>query len=113
MEPPRAHWELRLGAVIAAVAVALIVWAVAAVVLGIPLWAPEGFGASGDIDALNVAVTSALISLIAWGLLAILERPTARAHLIWAIAAPVLLVATLATPLSGTGVTPANRSQCC
>src|SRR5262249_50933280 len=82
---------------------------VAELVLGVPLRAPEGFGASGDIDALNVATVSALASVIAWGSLAVLERLTPRAGRVWLVGALLLLVLSLATPLSGTGVTTANR----
>src|SRR5207302_1082730 len=76
-------WPARLTAVAAAVLVALAIWVLAELVLGIRLRAPEGFGASGDIDALNVATVSALASLAAWGSLAILERLIPRAHQVW------------------------------
>src|SRR5437773_58011 len=99
----------RLMAVAAAVLTALAIWALAELVFGIHLRAPEGFGASGDIDALDVAIVSTLLSLAGWGLLALLERLTTRARRVWVVIAVVALVLSLGTPLSGTGVTAANR----
>src|SRR5262245_9891001 len=96
------RWPARLAGVAGAVVAALAIWVVAELVLGIRLRAPEGFGASGDIDALNVASVSALASLAAWGSLAVLERLTPHAGRIWLVGALLLLVLSLATPLSGT-----------
>ena len=101
--------KARLIAVGAAVFMALAIWLVAEQAFGIHLRAPEGFGASGDIDALNVALVTAVLSLAGWGLLALLERLTSHARTVWvAIAVPALLLSLL-TPLSGTGVSAANR----
>jgi hypothetical protein len=57
-----------------------------------------------------VAVGSGAAALAAWALLALLERLTARARTIWTIVAVVVLVASLGTPLLGSGVTAANRA---
>lgn len=48
-----------------------------------------------------VAVASAIAALAGWGLLALLERFTARARLIWTVVASVVLVGSLLGPLGG------------
>ena len=100
----------RLTAVVIAVLVPLAIWTVAEVVFHIRLRTPEGFGPPGDIGALNVIFASAFFSLGGWGLLALLERLTARARTVWMTIAVVTLLLSLMTPLSGTGITPANRA---
>jgi hypothetical protein len=96
-------------AVVAAASTALAIWVLAELGFGIQLRAPEGFGASGNIDALSVVMVSSFLSLAGWGLLALLERLTARARTLWVVIAVVALVLSLGTPLSGTGVSVANR----
>jgi hypothetical protein len=94
----------------AAVLAALALWAVSEELLGIDLWSPRmGSQPSRDIEAGVVAVTSAVASLAGWALLAILERFTARARTVWVTVAVIALVASLGAPLSGTGITTANR----
>lgn len=63
----------------------------------------------GDIDALNVFFVRTFASLVSWGLLAVLERLTGRAHNVSLIGASLLLAPSLGTPLSGTEVTVPNR----
>jgi hypothetical protein len=101
----------RLMAVAAAVVAALAVWLVAELAFGMELQAPalDGSGKASDISALDVAIVATLLSLAGWGLLALLERLTAHARRAWLIVAPLALVLSLGTPLSGTGVSSANR----
>ena len=103
--------KARLMVVGAAVLAALAIWLVAELAFGIHLQAPafDNSGQASDVSALDVAVVAALLSLAGWGLLALLERLTARARRVWLIVAPLALVLSLGTPLSGTGVTSANR----
>lgn len=54
-------------------------------------------------------IGSLLVVLAGWGLLALLERVAARARDLWAVIAVVVLIGSLGGPLSGTGVTTANR----
>lgn len=109
-EQARERGRARLAAVVIAVLAALAIWTVAEVVFHIHLRAPEGLGSSGDIGALSVILASAFASLAGWGLLALLERLTARARSVWMTIAVVALLLSLVTPLSGTGITPANRA---
>ena len=108
---PAERRRARLLGVVAAVLVAEGVWVLAELVLGIRLQAPAGTASPEpvDIGPLNVALASALLSLVGWAVLAGLERLTPRAHHIWLVVALVGLAASLATPLAGTGVSTANR----
>lgn len=107
-EQARERGRARLTAVVIAVLAPLAIWTVAEVVFHIHVRAPEGFG--GDIGAQNVILASAFLSLAGWGLLALLERLTARARSVWMTIAVATLLLSLVTPLSGTGITPANRA---
>ncbi|HYT78240.1 MAG TPA: DUF6069 family protein [Actinomycetota bacterium] len=110
-------WERRRNrvlvvAVVVAAAVAL--WAVYHLALGIDLRAPASFGESGTTSAMGpgqVAFVSAIAALAAWGLLALLERLTRHAHRVWPVIAILALVASLGGPMSGTGLTSANRME--
>src|ERR687886_244550 len=108
---PAERRRARLLGVAAAVLVAQAVWILAELVLGIRLQAPAGTASPEpvDIGPLNVALASALLSLVGWAVLAGLERLTPRAHRSWLVVALVGLAASLSTPLSGTGVSTANR----
>ncbi len=101
----------RLLAILGGVAIAEILWIVANLVLGIRLQAPANDGSPAmDLGPVFVGLTAALLSLIAWGLIALLERLTARAARLWLALAPLLLLVSLAMPLSGSGVSTANRA---
>lgn len=89
------------GAVLAAVAV----WAIAVPLLGNQLTIRFGTGAAQDIGLGYVVGASLVASLAAWGLLALLERRTARARRIWTGVAAVVLVVSLSLPLTA-GTTP-------
>ena len=108
---PAERRRARLLGVAAAVLVAEAVWVLAELVLGIRLQAPAGTASPEpvDIGPLNVALASALLSLVGWAVLAGLERLTRRARRVWLVVALVGLTASLLTPLSGSGVSSANR----
>jgi Family of unknown function (DUF6069) len=96
--------------VVGAVMVALVVWAVAELGFGIDLRSPaNGSEASWDVNPAVVVATSGVASLAAWGLLALLERLTAYPRTVWTAIAVLALLISLGGPLSGTGVTGANR----
>jgi len=101
----------RLSAVLSAVLVALAIWSIAELVFGMELRTPAlaGIPEPTPIGAFQVLSVAGLLSIAGWALLALLERLTTRAPRIWAISATVALVLSLATPLSGAGITVANR----
>jgi hypothetical protein len=76
------------------------VWAIAVPVLGIHLIIRFGSAAPESVEVGLVAGASALASLAAWGLLALLERRTRRARSIWTAIAVVVLLVSLSLPLS-------------
>jgi Family of unknown function (DUF6069) len=101
----------RLLAVAAAVLAAAAVWLVAELGFGAELRSPA-FGAqrSRDVELVNVIVAGAAASLAGWALLAVLERFTARARSAWTVIAVLAMLVWLGGPLSGTGITGANRA---
>ncbi|MFZ0168839.1 MAG: DUF6069 family protein [Candidatus Dormiibacterota bacterium] len=84
------------GACLAAVAV----WAVAVPLLGTHLLVRFGSGPGLGVGIESVVGASLTSSLLGWGLLALLERRTDRARMIWSRAAVVTLLASLSLPLS-------------
>jgi hypothetical protein len=83
------------GAVIAAVAV----WVVEVPILGLHLNIRFGSGAAQTIGIGFVVGATFFASLLGWGLLAMLERRTARALPIWTAVAVVVLLVSLSLPL--------------
>ncbi len=109
-EGRKARRKARLLAVVSATVAALIVWVVAELAVGIDLRTPAfGSWSSFDVNAAVVIVTAAAAGLLAWGLLALLERMTARARAVWTAIAVVVFVLSLGQPMSGSGITSANR----
>ncbi len=102
----------RAVAVASALLAALAVWFVAEVAFGLDLRRPAGSvgQATEDIDAVHVAFAAAVGSLAGWALLAILERFTSRARRAWTAIAVVALLVSLGGPLSGSGISTANRA---
>ncbi len=98
------HRQLRrrASAVTAAVLVALVVWAVAVPLLGVQLTVRTTSSSSSmqTIGAGFVLAVSLLAALLGWGLLAALERRTQRAETVWTVAAGVVLLLSLAGPLT-------------
>ena len=84
--------------VLAAVVVAVVVWAVAALLLGLDMQAVQG-GAATTVGIGSVVAASAVASLAGWALLAVLERFTPRAMTIWTVVAVLVTVLSLAGPL--------------
>jgi len=105
-------FRIRSLGVVAAVVAAELLWVVAEAVLGLQLQAPAGTGYPEpvDIGPLNVAVAAGGLALLGWAALAVLERLTPRARQLWLGLALAALAASLAMPLSGTGVSAANRA---
>jgi Family of unknown function (DUF6069) len=101
----------RLLAVAGAGGAALALWAVVELAFGHDLRGPA-FATNAepsDVGPAQVLVVSLLAALAGWGLLAVLERFTARARELWAGIAVVVVIGSLGGPLSGTGVTTADR----
>ena len=84
------------GATLAAVAV----WVIAVPLLGLGLLTRFGNAAAQSVGIDAVVVSGLAGSLAGWGLLAILERRTARARAIWTRVAITVLLASLALPLT-------------
>jgi hypothetical protein len=103
--------QLRLFAVPAAALASVGVWVVAEAVFNVNLRQPA-FGsarAPQDLGAPFGAVVSAFAALVGWATLSVLERFSARAHRVWPAVAAVVLLLSLGAPLSGHGVSSANR----
>ena len=101
----------RLAAVAGAIIAAVLVWVIAHVAAGVTLSQPA-FGATQKPQTLAVpfvAVTAAIASLLAWGLLALIERWAGRPRAVWTAIAVIVLLVSFSMPLSGHGVTMANR----
>jgi hypothetical protein len=102
--------KARLLAVMAAVLGAVAVWTVAKVGFGVELYQPgKGSEPPVELGVGSVIFSSAIASLAGWALLAGLERFTAKARTVWAVVAGVVLIGSLGGPLSGEGLTSANR----
>lgn len=88
--------------VMAATAAAVMVWLVAKPLLSIDLLVrPEG-GAAQQVGAGAVIAVSLAVSLLGWGLMALLERRTPRVRTIWTGIAVAVLLVSLAGPLAST-----------
>jgi Family of unknown function (DUF6069) len=108
--PTTRPWTARALAVIAAALAALAVWLVTDPLLGIDLAGPTAPGSEElqSITPAMVAGGSLIAALAGWGLLALLERFTARARTIWTAIALLVALLSLAGPLSILGSTEAN-----
>ncbi len=101
----------RLTAVVAVVPATLAVWIAAAVLFEVDLLTPAASGhPSRPVGPAMVTTVALAASGAGWGLLAILERFVARARTVWTGVAVAVLLASLAGPLSGSGITAANRA---
>ena len=92
----------RILAVVGGAAASLAVWAVAGPLAGVDLRVHAGSRAE-QVGPATVIIVSVLAGLVAWALLAVLERFTPRARAAWTVNALVALAVSLAGPLtSGT-----------
>ncbi|MDA1362399.1 DUF6069 family protein [Glycomyces luteolus] len=89
----------RLLTVIAAAAAALLLWAAAAPLAGVDLTVDQA-GTPLTVGPVLIALASLTVGFAAWGLLALLEKLTARAGLIWSIIAAAVLACSLTGPLA-------------
>ncbi len=90
----------RAAAVAGAVVAPVLIW-VAATLLGVDLAVRQGSPTPVPVGLVAVVGASLLASLVGWGLLALLERWTARAARWWTTVAVVVLVLSLSGPLTG------------
>jgi hypothetical protein len=77
---------------------AVIGWAILGPLAGITLEARQG--GLMHVGAIAVFVASAVAAFAGWGLLAILERRTARARDTWTVIATIVCVLSLGSPLT-------------
>ena len=98
------RWRTRALAVVAAMAAALTVWVTAHLLLGVDLKILMSGGTQTmQVGWGSVLVVSLIASLIAWGLLAVLERFIVRARTTWTVIALAILLLSFAGPLFGAG----------
>ncbi|MEH0845411.1 DUF6069 family protein [Micromonospora sp. CPCC 205711] len=90
----------RALAVLAATVAALVVWVVAVPLAGVDLVARSG-AADRRVGPGAVVVTTVVAGLAGWALLALLERLTGRARVVWTGIAVAVLLVSLLGPLTG------------
>lgn len=108
----RGRWWRRLLVVVAAVVAALAVYLIAELVTDGGVQTPAMESTNQESMTLNagaVVLSSGLVSLVAWALLAVLEKLTRRGRLIWTIVAVVVFLLSLSAPFSGTDTTTGER----
>ncbi|MFD7159183.1 DUF6069 family protein [Kribbella sp. NPDC059898] len=88
----------RFGVVGIAAVAALADWILLAPVAGLTLTARQG--GIQHIGAAAVVVSTIVVSLLGWALLAILERRTRRARTTWTVIATIVCVTSLGSPLT-------------
>lgn len=86
--------------VVAAGSAALAGWLVTVPLLGVDLRVQPGGGPVQTVGAATVLVTSLTAALAAWALLALLERSTRRARTTWTVVATLVLLLSVAGPLT-------------
>ena len=110
-DPRGARRRARGRAVLLGILASSAVWLVAVPLAGMELRSPTPNGSRGfDIGVVIVIGATALVSLAGWALLATLERVTRQAAAAWTAIAGVVLVGSLAGPLTGAGVGARNRA---
>ncbi len=91
---------------------ALAVWVVARLIRGVDVMSP-GYGTSmpaQTIELIWIIVVPVVVALAGWGLLVLLEHlAPAQAARIWTVIALIVLLASLAVPITGTGIIVADR----
>lgn len=97
-----------------AIAAPLVIWIVATPVLGIVLDVRLTPGAPPQtVSPVTIVIVGALVALVAWGLLALLERITAHPRGIWTSISVAVLLLSLAGPLSAAESPPAKIALTC
>ncbi|WP_103338497.1 DUF6069 family protein [Amycolatopsis sp. CA-126428] len=91
---------LRAVTVLGAVVTAVVVWFVAAVLVGVDLQVIQG-GVTQSIGVVTVIVATVVAALFGWAVLAVLERFTRRPKTIWTVIAVLVTVLSLGGPFSG------------
>lgn len=101
----------RALALLVAVLLDALIWITADPVAGIDLRIPDGPGSTTTSELVlpAVIISVAVISLAGWGLLALLERLTARARTVWTAVASAVVLLSLVGPLLAEGLTAGNR----
>lgn len=97
------HRGLRVTGIVAAVVIALVIWAIARA-FGSEMIVPAWDGSQDQVGALDVIFVGALIPLVGWGLLAVLERFSRAALRIWTITAVAVIVLSIVPLILMTGV---------
>jgi hypothetical protein len=100
----------RVVAVLAAVIAPVLVWLIATVGLGQQLYQP-GFGGSApqELSIWLVAAVAGIGALAGAGVLALIERINRRPAQVWLVVSTAALILSLGGPLSGEGISTANR----
>lgn len=103
--------RIRILAVVGAVVADALIWLIAHSVLGIDLRTPDGPGSTTTTELAfpAVPISVAVVSLLGWGLLALLERKSSRGRAMWTGIAVAVLVLSLFAPLFAQGLTAGNR----
>jgi hypothetical protein len=103
----RASWQMRAMAIVEAILVNVVILIVGRLIIGeFPVAT-----VSGDDQTIGlgpVILVTALVGLVAWGLLALLERTTSRAKTVWTAIAVVVLALSMFGPL-GSGVNTSSK----
>lgn len=102
----------RALAVVAAVVVDAVIWLVAHGPFDLDLRIPDGPGSTStsELPFPTVVVAVAVVSLLGWGLLALLERfAPGRARTVWTVVAVAVVVLSLFAPLFSEGLSAGNR----
>lgn len=95
----------RLGTIVLAALLAMAIWTVAVPIAGLTLVVGAGPGAQ-HIGPGGVAITSLALGLVAWALLALLERLGPAGRRSWQVAGLLVLIVSLAGPLTMGGALP-------
>ncbi|MGP3922397.1 DUF6069 family protein [Streptomyces sp. 8N616] len=103
--------RIRALAALGAVLADTLIWIVASTALDVDLRVPDGPGSTStsELALPAVVISVAVVSLVAWGLLAALERLNRRARALWTAAAAGVLVLSLFAPLFSAGLTAGSR----
>ena len=92
--------RVRAMAVVGTAIAAVAVWVIAVQLLGVHLLVRFGASAPQSVGIDYVIGASVVGSLVGWGLLALLERRTARALSIWTAVASVAVLVSVSLPLT-------------